>query len=545
MLLFYLYGLYVCLLSLPLGYALLAWVLPREAPALGMAWHLLAGLAGLGLVGAILSWWVPLAYAPVVLVPMAAGLAAYHRHGLGSLIAQTRATWQRWDGVTRLLGLLLLLVAGIRAAMPSALFDEGLYYTAFIRWSQQYGVVPGLGNLHHRLAFNSHWHLLQAALDWTALAARPLHDLNAWLWLVMGGLSLDSLARLRRGESRAWDGFALGWLCLSPHWLAFYTGPTADLAVLYLTWGLAWLCLRRLPWQLGAILAVWAVTLKLSALPVLLFPLYACLRARDGSWRQGGRPALVALLLGLPWLVRSYLLSGYALFPARFSAVGQPDWQVPAEAAANAARAVRAWARRPGAHDFWHSISEPLTAWLPRWWEGLPGLDQGLILAAVLLPLAGWPALARPRRPGRRDALAVGFITLVGGLFWFGQAPDPRFGYGWLALPLWLGLGIYLRPGRSRPVLVWLLTAALGVSLLMSFRQADRLEPAGLVQPAPALRPAVTPIGVALQPVRGDRCYDAPLPCTTEPKAGLERRGASLGAGFRLAPAPPSHEVHR
>ncbi|MDZ7776438.1 MAG: hypothetical protein U5L09_12955 [Bacteroidales bacterium] len=49
---------------------------------------------------------------------------------------------------------LVLSIAAI-AANGINHHDTGLYHAQSIKWIQNYPVVPGLGNLHHRLAFNS------------------------------------------------------------------------------------------------------------------------------------------------------------------------------------------------------------------------------------------------------------------------------------------------------------------------------------------------------------------------------------------------------
>ena len=41
-------------------------------------------------------------------------------------------------------------------------YDTYLYHAQAIRWIEEYGVVPGLGNLHHRFAYNNSVFSLQA-----------------------------------------------------------------------------------------------------------------------------------------------------------------------------------------------------------------------------------------------------------------------------------------------------------------------------------------------------------------------------------------------
>lgn len=47
----------------------------------------------------------------------------------------------------------------------TAPYDTGLYHAQTVRWLNEHGTPPGLGNLHARLAFNSSWLSFAALLD--------------------------------------------------------------------------------------------------------------------------------------------------------------------------------------------------------------------------------------------------------------------------------------------------------------------------------------------------------------------------------------------
>src|SRR5204863_7475062 len=44
-------------------------------------------------------------------------------------------------------------------------YDSGLYHFQMIRWLNEYAIVPGLGNLEPRLAFNQSYFLYPALLN--------------------------------------------------------------------------------------------------------------------------------------------------------------------------------------------------------------------------------------------------------------------------------------------------------------------------------------------------------------------------------------------
>jgi hypothetical protein len=93
---------------------------------------------------------------------------------------------------------------------PELPCDAGLYNLSTIRWLQSYPTVPGLGDLHPRLAYNASYFLCMAALDVEPWLHRAQHVgaylllLALALWLAWTGdalirrdLPLDGLALFR------------------------------------------------------------------------------------------------------------------------------------------------------------------------------------------------------------------------------------------------------------------------------------------------------------------------------------------------------------
>src|SRR5688572_9579424 len=90
--------------------------------------------------------------------------------GIGGLLGSAteiwkwldRTNWRKNYGLFLVLALLGLWLAN-RAMGPCTAYDSGMYHAPTINWVQTCLVVPGLGNLHGRLAFNGS-SLLYAAL---------------------------------------------------------------------------------------------------------------------------------------------------------------------------------------------------------------------------------------------------------------------------------------------------------------------------------------------------------------------------------------------
>ena len=301
-------------------------------------------------------------------------------------------------------------------------------------------------------------------------------------------------------------------------------------------------------------LATVAVLIKLSAMPLLLFPMLALVLMvgkrvgqRRARWWQGlGHwliPLLAFVVLVGSWVMRGVLLSGCVLYPAAVGCVPGLEWTTPPEVTAGLILAIQSWARSPGGDP-----AVVLADW--RWvldWVG-PTLRSPTVWLVVGLITVGiglrWYA-GRARMVGSLGGGVV--IALVGSvagiIYWFLSAPDLRFGWTYLlalgVLVLVLGLVPFLglKPralafvGRRRELALVVLVG------LMCIGGTPRLIRYGVtlgwpILPVAATRPASMPNGAVVRvPVTGDQCWTAPLPCTpeTEVRTGVEERRDGRG----------------
>ncbi|MDB5263920.1 MAG: hypothetical protein JWQ14_3203, partial [Adhaeribacter sp.] len=109
---------------------------------------------------------------------------------------------------------LLALLILLHAVQPPTFPDSGLYHIQFIKWLREYPVIPGLGNLHGRLAFNSHLHLLSAFFSSAAFGILALEQaFGSYLFLLFAFWQVRLLARSLALKEK-WAFFYLGGLLL-------------------------------------------------------------------------------------------------------------------------------------------------------------------------------------------------------------------------------------------------------------------------------------------------------------------------------------------
>lgn len=418
--------------------------------------------------------------------------------------------------------------------------DTNLYHAQAVRWIESFPAVPGLGNLHGRLAFNSSWFVANALFSFSFVGLRSFHLLNGFIFLAVALFFWQAIPALLQGSFSLSTLSQAGFLPLSFYLLGGQISSlSTDLPVSLLIWLIAvlWLeaCEQPQPWHpwLITLLIFFAITVKLSALPLILIwiPL---------MW-QNRRQMLPLTLLGglilLPFLWRNVILSGYLVYPFPVLDVFNFDWKVPLELVAGDRQDVIAFGR-----SFIADPSAPFSEWFPYWLARQTANRIIIFCAALLTPLAGLPLRFMPR------ALWLGWLAMYGGiLFWLASAPDFRFGYGFLLAALflaftpWLWKGIRYWPALQKafgPAFSGLLTFYLLLTLTNSFELRTFAQ--RLLLPVDYDRVRVQACSLANAPAFCAQeygfCGYSELPCAPSPRYWVELRGVDLRDGFRSLP---------
>jgi hypothetical protein len=557
-----------------LGLVLAAWLLLASAClGLGLLWYRAWRTPVASVDRLVMAFWVGLALAIGVLqlahfaVPIGAGAGiallivagislARERRALRLLVPEGSAA--RWAAGGCALLVACLAVAGLR---PLEHYDTGLYLLGAMSWFGDYALVPGLGNLHGRFAFNNSHLLVASVLDVGPWSNRAHHLMNGGLMaaFVVGGLHAgrglfapDDDPRAGRASAAFALVMIVPAVLLSHRYLV---SLSTDFPVTLVALVVAWRGFRLLAGEAeGAarvelrdvtLLSAAGVCIKLSALVFLggvwLLALLVVARDADRSGRSLAYdvvPALaIAGLMMLPWLVRGVVLSGYPLYPS--SLVSWPvDWRVPVSSVDSEAAGVRAWARVPG-------VPRELTLsgwyWTESWMRrhlvvrvGV-GFPLPLLLGAAGVAIAAvGGSLGRHSRATR--GLALILPAALAFAFWFWMAPDPRFALfvfwtiaaAGLAAAVGVWRGAWLRPG-------WCLALLVSALLVLSLERADLDRPRGFTPiPEVPTEKYQTAAGLEVRvPIGSDQCWGAVQPCTPHRRPELTlRRPGELASGF-------------
>lgn len=490
-----------------------------------------AGVAGLALVaaaGMLANLLVPIEPSlPACL--LAVGWATF-------LIRRARILAAGWAGLL-VASAAVALACAVLAQTPERHYDTGLYHLQALEWIRTAPQPRGLANLHDRFGFNVSWFAVSAMLEYPALERGSAYFVGAFPVLFAAWLAVAGWRRVARGPESFGDGFlatAAMASCLALHGLASI-GPDDALVVVAVVVAALWVLPARDGPSLAAqgvaawSLSVFAVTLKLSGVVLPLVSSVLLVQRRVALVRRHGvMLSAVAALLLAPWLGRGLLSSGCLAYPVAASCLSDLPWAVPLADVVQTARETASWARAPAVRPA--GVLAALGRRIPYFAAG----DRAPTLILLAVTAAAGLLLAR-RQFARAPAefWTVVAVSVPGVVFWAATAPDPRFGLPYLlplaAAPLALALGRGGALGtQPRLALVGCCVAfaAWGAFGVQRVRWSDVTLLRWPALPAASVRRVVTPSGVQVSvPLAGDRCWDAPLPCTPRLNPKLAWRG--------------------
>lgn len=410
------------------------------------------GLAVISVVGTGVNFFMPVGTA-VSLVILAGGLVLFFINIKKAGLVSTPSQWV-------IVGLLALYTA-LYLFVKVWLYDTGLYHLQTVKWITSAPVPFGLANLHHRFGYNSAWYIIGAVMEPPRqIVQAPFFIINPLITFFYGTGIFFSIRKVLQKQFSFSDGFLI--LTFIP-WLWHLGFQTASLSnntpVFLLVCLIVYLVIYELegkgePGSLTVcllifLLSLFAVTVKLSAAGFafgsVLFAVIRGVRKRRLSLKS--KPVIIAaaavLVIILPWLARSVILSGAPLYPSKVGFMPGLKWSVPAPMLENDAAVIKRFARVGNNPAAVSSNWEWFGLWYKRNYFSLKTIAVPGIVGVVFLVIFGFYGVGRGRW---RLFIVPSAISIGGVLFWFFTAPAVRFGYGYLhsASLLVFGFSLYM-----------------------------------------------------------------------------------------------------
>ena len=429
-----------CLCESVIGYR------PRDILAL-----MLAGLAGVTVYAQVWSLFSGVGLlADVCLLVCLVLMSLYYRREVSGLLKDILTDLSS-DHLSMIVSFILIIVMAFGASHGLMHYDTGLYHAQAIRWIEEYGLVPGLANLHTRLGYNSSAFCLNALYSF-AFTGQSYHVTGAFCALLLawecvykpvrergGLLSISGVSRIMgiyyllmifdEMVSPASDYYmvCLGFILII-RWIEALgsSGNDGDKSAVA-DMDIPRMCML-------AVMMGFILTVKLSgAVFVLLAILPGYMLLREHRSREFMFCVAAGVVTVIPYLARNVMLSGWLLYPSTAVGIFDTGWRVPRDIASYDYKEIQVYGR--GYTDV-SRFDEGITEWFGDWFSGMSSTDRLLIAAAIVgvvyfvikcmyyvcRRLKAREGLNLPREMYTEAVLCAGFV------FWLLTSPLMRYG---------------------------------------------------------------------------------------------------------------------
>lgn len=479
--------------------------------------------------------------------------------------------------------LLTLLWLANKAILPQLIYDSGLYHFNSVRWATSFPIVPGLGNLHGRLASNSSYFLYVAFLEIGPLVHKSNHIANGLLLFALLTQIYISAYKLLKKSNDLQLYHIFNLLILFPVLnvdVRNIASPSPDLAFFILVIVASAQLVAFLEESKNSDEAEWAIflvtTLAIFGLTVThaffvfgvstLLLVFIVWFKRIEQNNKLLNWILISIVIGLiPWMIRGVILSGYIAYPFPIGSF-PVKWRIPYESVVNMKNWILGFSRIPNVH--WNKVLGNWN-WIRPW--TIRTFSRYDIKMPIFFTLIGCILVLffrtrKMRYPETKKLIWLCLLPpLISLLCWFITIPDPRFGsvFFWILgvttitiaagysdnnglrnitkfyIILLLLLQIIPKEGKINFVKVIIKER----NITKAFKQLQ-IGQRGIIKreggnvfydiPRAELKMFTTDSGLVVYvPKEKDQCWDAPLPCTPYPNAHLRlRKNGDMRYGF-------------
>jgi len=475
------------------------------------------------------------------------------------------------------LSFIVLWIADFAILSPMH-YDSGLYHLTSISWLKSYPIVPGLGNLHGRLAFNNSYFLYAAILDFGPWIHRSQHLANGLILSVLIIQIFLSGMTFFKHSNKISLCHIFYILLLGPVLTLtvtlYISSPSPDMSIYILGILVSAKLLAFLEEQnyvkreneynifFIVTLAALGITIKLSFVAfgvislILLFIFYLMKGIGKKEKNRIKKIFFIYVFCSgialIPWMIRGIILSGYIVYPSTIGAF-PVDWRIPYTDVIGMANTVHRWARTLGGQ-----LNKELENWnwIIPWMSRMFKIENRyftihistplflIFINSILIFFSKYLKKYSIHNMKRNIWLFL-VPSICSILFWFIAAPLPRFAGAcfWI-----LGVGTsiivinkfnVLKSKYFKTFIIsFSIILCIGFFFIKIFVNIPEENNGFWKIPSVELKIFETNSGLnVFIPEKGDQCWDAPLPCAPSANADLcLRREGEIRHGFKILP---------
>ena len=359
------------------------------------------------------------------------------------------------SAVQKVILLLLVLAWSYFTSRGYIHYDSDLYHAQSIRWMEEYGIVPGLGNLHERFAYNSSFFALSALYSLKFLLGYSMHAMSGLVAIILSITCLPIMNSWKRKSFSLADFARVGAIYYLTTITNEVVSPASDYAVMCIIFFIVIKWLDALeknvkeiaPYALLCVVGVYALTLKLTAgliLLLLIKPAYQLIKEK--RVKEIFIYLALGLLVAIPWMARTVIISGWLFYPFTALDLFNFDWEMDGHMINLDSMQIKVWGR--ALYDV-TLIDVPLIGWFPNWFfNTLSTMEKLLIIGdfvAIIITVLKVVEIFIKKSWEKLDVLLVLITMICCYVFWQTSAPLMRYGYAYVLLLVFLVFGWVLQ----------------------------------------------------------------------------------------------------
>ena len=515
----------------------------------------ITGLSAITVIAAILSLFIPLGGWWVQFLFIIPCLVLFFKKDSPAFFAALKKELEYLHFFSIILLSACLLLILVMSSWTIIHPDTLGYHAQTIQWIEKYKAVPGLAHLHVRFGYQWLWFVDSALFGFSFTGKEGITFLNStvlfWFFIfLINRINYNFLKDGKRLYGLLWTALLVISIWSYTQVRLTATSASPDFIAALFTLVTIYLLLEKdrnhpdaSTWLLVSFLALVAVTIKLSVAPILLV---AVVPALLGLVKRKIKLSFTILFISIvtlfPFIARNIITSGYIVFPLTFIDVTNVDWKNDLTLTLNEKNYVTAYAKKPGViTSEINTVNKmDLAEWLPTWWQNRSTADKIIMILLVLSFISAILSIKKILLSGFIPILVL--ITLLTGIiFWFVNAPDPRFGFG--SILGFIGVVSYLVlkekeifTGKNLLIAILVLVtgsilAYTGYRFVNFFNKDQLLTPLGIEKSA---FQASDCEGIRINtPIDGKDFGVTPVPCTDLNCEKFSPRGNEIKDGFK------------
>lgn len=437
--------------------------------------------------------------------------------------------------------------------------DTLAYHAPITQWIEKYKAVPGIANLHVRYGLQSFWFISCALFSFSFLKLQAFTFINTavlFWYLIFITYQINKSFSERKSSKHAFFWISILIVSLLSYTqvrLAATSGNPDFITTLYIWLSFYFLVDNKgndLPdifLPLIIIISCFTLALKLSAIPIIILAVYCAYRLiSKKKIRLLAISVVICLTIFVSLVSRNIISSGYPIYPSPVPDIANVDWKLDKQLTLLVRDYVTSYARtKAGAtkEEINKIVSMPVSNWLPTWWGDQSLVDKIILIGVAFSIIA---LLINIRKISRSNQLIkISLVTsLLGTVFWFIKAPDPRFGFGFIMmLPILLALlhnnsvsnkneKISAKALLPTTVLISIfIIAYIGYRIMNFFSFQQLVSPKGIKE---VEYKTINCSGIMINiPAASFSCGSISSPCAYDSCRTFQPRGKSITDGFK------------